>query len=94
MIRNRAAHFINSFISNLFGPDSKTCTSEVRASQGRVSRGLTLDDPNGLSLELLLFSQAYFCRPVYWKSDATEILTFQPITVQICNPDCRVHLLV
>ena len=42
---NRAAqgfHFINSFISNFFGPNSKTCTCKVRAAQGRVSRGLTV----------------------------------------------------
>ena len=44
--KNRAAqgfHFINSFISNFFGPNSKTCTCEVRAAQGRVSRGLTVE---------------------------------------------------
>ena len=35
-------HFINSFISNSFGPNSKTCTCEVRAAWGRVSRGLTV----------------------------------------------------
>ena len=42
---NRAAqvfHFINSFISNLFGPNSKTCTWEVRAAWGCVSRGFTV----------------------------------------------------
>ena len=42
---NRAAqgfYFINSFISNFFGPHSKTCTCKVRATQGRVSRGLTV----------------------------------------------------
>ena len=42
---NRAAqgfHFINSFISNFFGPNSKTCTCKVRAARGRVSRGLTV----------------------------------------------------
>ena len=40
---NRAAqgfHYINSFISNFFGPNSKTCICEVRADQGRVSQGL------------------------------------------------------
>ena len=44
---NRAAqgfHFINSFISNYFGPNSQTCTCEVRAAQGRVSRGLTVSN--------------------------------------------------
>ena len=35
-------HFINSFISNFFGPNSKTCTCKVRAARGRVSRGLTV----------------------------------------------------
>ena len=35
-------HYINSFISNSFGPNSKTCTCEVRAAWGRVSRGLTV----------------------------------------------------
>ena len=35
-------HYINSFISNIFGPNSKTCTWEVRAAQGRVSRGLNV----------------------------------------------------
>ena len=42
---NRAAqgfHFINLFISNFFGPNSKMCTFEVRAAQGRVSQGLTV----------------------------------------------------
>ena len=42
---NRAAqgfHFINSFISNFFGSNSKTCTCEVCAAWGRVSRGLTV----------------------------------------------------
>ena len=34
--------FINSFISNSFGPNSKTCTCEVRAVRGRVSQGLTV----------------------------------------------------
>ena len=41
---NRAAqgfHYINSFISNFFGPNSKTCTCEVRAAWRRVSRGFT-----------------------------------------------------
>ena len=45
---NRAAqgfHFINSFISNYFGPNSKTCTWEVRAARGRVSQGLTVSLP-------------------------------------------------
>ena len=43
--KKRAAqgfHYINSFISNFFGPNSKTCTCEVRAAWGRVSRGLTV----------------------------------------------------
>ena len=43
--KNRAAqgfHYINSFISNFFGPNSKTCTCKVRAAWGRVSRGLTV----------------------------------------------------
>ena len=35
-------HYINSFISNFFGPNSKTCTCEVRAAWGHVSRGLTV----------------------------------------------------
>ena len=35
-------HFINSFISSFFGPNSKTCTCEVRAAWGSVSRGLTV----------------------------------------------------
>ena len=35
-------HFINSFISNFLGPNSKTCTCEVRAARSRVSRGLTV----------------------------------------------------
>ena len=42
---NRAAqgfHFINLFISSFFGPNSKTCTCEVRAARGRVSQGLTV----------------------------------------------------
>ena len=42
---NRAAqgfHFINSFILNFFGPNSKTCSYKVRAAWGRVSRGLTV----------------------------------------------------
>ena len=41
---NRAAqgfHYINSFTSNIFGPNSKTCTWEVHATWDRVSRGLT-----------------------------------------------------
>jgi hypothetical protein len=29
-------------ISNIFGPNSKTCTCEVRAAWGRVSRGFTV----------------------------------------------------
>ena len=29
-------------ISNIFGPNLKTCTCEVRAAQGRVSQGLTV----------------------------------------------------
>ena len=44
-LKNRAAqgfHYINSFISNIFGPNSKTCTCKVRAAWGRVSRGLTV----------------------------------------------------
>ena len=44
-LKNRAAqgfHYINSFISNFFGPNSKTCTCEVRAAWGRVSQGLTV----------------------------------------------------
>ena len=42
---NRAAqgfYHINLFSSNFFGPNSKTCTCEVRAAWGRVSRGLTV----------------------------------------------------
>ena len=35
-------YYINSFSSNIFGPNSKTCTSKVRAAWGRVSRGLTV----------------------------------------------------
>jgi hypothetical protein len=44
---NRAAqgfHYINSFISIFFGPNSKTCICKVRAAWGRVSRGLTVND--------------------------------------------------
>ena len=47
--KKRAAqgfHNINSFISNFFGPNSKTCTCEVRAAQDRVSRGLTVFTKN------------------------------------------------
>ena len=43
--KNRAAqgfHYINSCISNFFGPYSKTCIVKVRAAWGRVSRGLTV----------------------------------------------------
>ena len=29
-------------ISSIFGPNSKTCTCEIRAAWGRVSRGLTV----------------------------------------------------
>ena len=36
--KNRA----KTCISNTFGPNSKTCTCEVRAAWGRVSRGLTV----------------------------------------------------
>ena len=32
----------NSFISNVFGTNSKTCTCKVRAAWGRVSQGLTV----------------------------------------------------
>ena len=42
---NRAAqgfHYINSFISNIFGPNSKTYTCEVGAAWGHMSRGLTV----------------------------------------------------
>ena len=41
--KNRAAqgfHWINSFISIFFWPNSKACTCEVRAAWGRVSQGL------------------------------------------------------
>ena len=38
----QSVHFINSFISNFFGPNSKRCSCEVRAAQGRVSWGLTV----------------------------------------------------
>ena len=44
--KNRAAqgfYYINSFSSNIFGPNSKTCTCKVRAAWGRVSRGLTVN---------------------------------------------------
>ena len=43
--KNRAAqgfYYINSFSSNIFGPNSKTCTCKVRAAWGRVSWGLTV----------------------------------------------------
>ena len=43
--KNRAAksfHYINSCISNFFGPYSKTCFVKVRAAWGRVSWGLTV----------------------------------------------------
>ena len=43
--KRRAAqgfYYINSFSSNFFGPNSKTCTCKVRAAWGRVSRGLTV----------------------------------------------------
>ena len=43
--KNRAAqgfYYINSFSSNIFGPNSKTCTCKVRAAWGRVSQGLTV----------------------------------------------------
>ena len=46
---NRAApgfHYINSLISNIFGPNSKTCPCEVHAAWGRVSRGLTVIHSN------------------------------------------------
>ena len=45
--KNRAAqgfYYINSFSSNIFGPNSKTCTCKVRAAWGRVSQGLTVFD--------------------------------------------------
>ena len=48
--KNRAAqgfHYINLFISNTFGPNSKTCTCEVRAAWSGVSRGLTVFCKNG-----------------------------------------------
>ena len=35
-------YYINSFSSNNFGPNSKTCICKVRAAWGRVSRGLTV----------------------------------------------------
>ena len=35
-------YYKNSFSSNIFGPNSKTCTCKVRAAWGRVSRGLTV----------------------------------------------------
>ena len=43
--KNRAAqgfHYINSFSSNFFGPNSKTSSCKVRASCGCVFRGLTI----------------------------------------------------
>ena len=33
---------VKTCISKVFGPNSKTCTSKVRAAWGRVSRGLTV----------------------------------------------------
>ena len=56
---NRAAqgfHFINSFISNFFGPNSKTCTCKVRAARGRVSRGLTVHRNYFNGMSAFLFS--------------------------------------
>ena len=43
--KKRAAqgfHYINSFSSNYFGPNSKTCTCKDRVAWGLVSRGLTV----------------------------------------------------
>ena len=35
-------HYMNSFILNFFGPNTKTYTCEVHASRGCVSRGLAV----------------------------------------------------
>ena len=35
-------YYVNLFSSNIFGPNSKTCTWKVRAAWGLVSRGLTV----------------------------------------------------
>ena len=65
---NRAAqgfHYINSFISNIFGPNSKTCTCEVRAAWGRVSRGLTVQVqymkiPSSEHEEIMMCTEFFF----------------------------------
>ena len=48
-------HFINLFISNFFGPNSKKCTCEVRAAQGHVSWGLTVHYKHILKNRPVLF---------------------------------------
>ena len=73
---NRAAqgfHFINSFISNFFGPNSKMCTCKVCAAWGHVSRGLTVFTWNLKSilsaLELLRHQQSSATNsdcPIVW----------------------------
>ena len=67
--KNRAAqgfHYINSFISNFFGPNSKTCTCEVCVAWGRVSRGLTVK-PGADFLSNQILCQWQIARNFSWE---------------------------
>ena len=55
-------HFKNSFISNVFGPKSKTCTCEVHAARGRVSRGHTVFENWFLKAKLILRLPPFYYR--------------------------------
>ena len=60
-VQNRA----KTCISNIFGPNSKTCTCEVRAAWGRVSRGLTVQVqymkiPSSEHEEIMMCTEFFF----------------------------------
>ena len=80
--KNRAAqgfHYINSFSSNFFGPNSKTCSCKVRAAWGRVSRGLTVLGKKLINkrnaIQCFLFWVIFFINLLFscWEATAENI---------------------
>ena len=70
IVQNRA----KTCISNIFGPNSKTCTCEVRAAWVRVSRGLTV--PKILEIPHNFFGQSTLV--ICWKNSLVFIRSLCP----------------
>ena len=81
--KRRAAqgfYYINSFSSNFFGPNSKTCTCKVRAAWGRVSRGLTVMNFEAFPQYLNCILHAYSAFSGYALATAFTFIRLEPST--------------